>query len=267
LKTYYYYIIIIFISFLRSNFASSGRTIPADPPLPPSAAHASSLISNAQRKAGKDPLVSRTIGDVAARACSDGSWAGLVGQLKKKRREETFDKGEREKMNQPPALLDLCIEFVGFNITTLPSAHVPVELKERMLSFLNRRSMLTEARYLRPVLAFSLSLLLVLMRVMSACGVLCACDGQTAAVAGCRPTNVGHERLPRDEQHNHRAVRVLLLLSRMRAPMLAGVIEVSTDDAARPYARCVCVCVVCSQGGQVLSRHHVHQLGPLPGDH
>ncbi len=49
-------------------------------------------------------------------------------------------------MNQPPALLDLCIEFVGLNITTLPSAHVPVELKERMLSFLNRRSMLTEAR-------------------------------------------------------------------------------------------------------------------------
>jgi hypothetical protein len=78
-------------------------------------------------------------------------------------------------MNQPPALLDLCIEFVGFNITTLPSAHVPVELKERMLSFLNRRSMLTEARY-RPssALAFSLCVL-VLMRVMSACGVPCAC--------------------------------------------------------------------------------------------
>jgi hypothetical protein len=53
-------------------------------------------------------------------------------------------------MNQPPALLDLCIEFVGLNITTLPSAHVPVELKERMLSFLNRRSMLTEARCAPP---------------------------------------------------------------------------------------------------------------------
>mgnify|MGYP001078788649 CR=1 FL=1 len=53
-------------------------------------------------------------------------------------------------MNQPPALLDLCIEFVGLNITTLPSAHVPVELKERMLSFLNRRSMLTEARCATP---------------------------------------------------------------------------------------------------------------------
>ncbi len=104
-------------------------------------------------------------------------------------------------MNQPPALLDLCIEFVGLNITTLPSAHVPVELKERMLSFLNRRSMLTEARCEhRPSAATSLYRvgLSRVWRVACVASGLCAVarlrllldpDLRTLDMSGCRETN------------------------------------------------------------------------------